>query len=172
MANKIDEMIDGLVKSKSDFDQKKDLFVQKISNTNTNSDEKQKYHDAFNTTRVNLRQGGQLDSDHILLPYIDDTYKQIKTVKTTINTTIDLVNIVEDMIKRNFAINNNIIKVNKKKYENANSKYKSKIDLNSATQVLKIDTYDRNIEENFFIMYYLISYGVISYFMYKLLKLQ
>ena len=35
-----------------------------------------------------------------------------------------------------------------------------------------MDTYDRNIEENFFIMYYLISYGVIGYFMYKLLKMQ
>ena len=41
---------------------------------------------------------------------------------------------------------------------------------NLASQLLKIDIYDRNIEDNIYIIYYLLSYGIMGYFIYKLLK--
>lgn len=41
---------------------------------------------------------------------------------------------------------------------------------NLASHLLKLDIYDRNIEDNIYIIYYLLSYGVMGYVIYKLLK--
>ena len=61
--------------------------------------------------------------------------------------------------------------LNKKdEFINATNKLNLKKSGNLASKLLKIDTYDRNIEDNIYIIYYLLSYGVMGYFIYKLLK--
>lgn len=52
----------------------------------------------------------------------------------------------------------------KKVYDN--NKDKS----DASSYKFKLDVYDRNIEDNIFIIYYLLSYGILGLFIYKLLK--
>ena len=40
----------------------------------------------------------------------------------------------------------------------------------SSSSVYKLDIYDKNIEDNLFIIYYFFSYGILGLFIYKLLK--
>ena len=58
----------------------------------------------------------------------------------------------------------------KDKFTNAKNKLNFKKSDNLASGILKMDIYDRNIEDNIYIMYYLLSYGVMGFFIYKLLK--
>lgn len=78
---------------------------------------------------------------------------------------------MESTYKVNMKTNNYVLNIWKNSYDESNSSSTLQKNLNSATHILKIDSYDKNIEENFFIMYYLLSYGVIGFFIYKLLKL-
>ena len=176
-ANSILNVVDELKKIKMDLVSKQNMFSEKISNENKLEppEDMESYASAYNATYKMLQQKDKNDvvqKEHKLLPYIDETYEQIQKTSETINNSIDMVNFIDDLIKQNYTISNSKLDFFKEKYDKANIKYKSKIDVNSATKILKMDTYDRNIEENFFIMYYLISYGVIGYFMYKLLKMQ
>jgi len=176
-ANQILNMIDVLAESRNKFVSKQQMFTEKIANEQNKQDVEYtvSYEKAYADKYGKLNQKDSDDNTkqiHQLVPYLDETYDYIKKVSESINSSIDLVNFIDDMIKQNFVISNSKIEFYKEEYDKANSKYKSKIDVNSATKILKMDTYDRNIEENFFIMYYLISYGVIGYFMYKLLKIQ
>ena len=176
-ANQILNMIDVLAESRNKFVSKQQMFTEKIANEQNKQDVEYtvSYEKAYTDKYGKLNQkdnDGNTKQIHQLVPYLDETYEEIKEVSKTINGGIDLVNYMEDMIKENYVVSNSKLDFYKDEYNKANSKYKSKIDVNSATKILKMDTYDRNIEENFFIMYYLISYGVIGYFMYKLLKMQ
>lgn len=178
-ANQILKIVDELAKSRGEFVSKQQLFTEKIANEdrlshNDKPKDMSSYDFAYRNeySKINTKtRDGEPAEVHQLIPYIDETYEEIKEVSKTINAGIDLVNYIEDMIKEHYVISNSRLEAYKDEYDKANSKYKGKIDVNSATQILKMDTYDRNIEENFFIMYYLISYGVIGYFMYKLLKM-
>lgn len=40
----------------------------------------------------------------------------------------------------------------------------------NSSSVYKLDIYDRNIEDNLFLIYYFLSYGILGLFIYKLLK--
>jgi hemerythrin-like domain-containing protein len=48
--------------------------------------------------------------------------------------------------------------------------YISKKDKTNSSSVYKLDIYDRNIEDNLFLIYYFLSYGILGLFIYKLLK--
>ena len=43
-------------------------------------------------------------------------------------------------------------------------------DKSNSSSVYKLDIYDRNIEDNLFLIYYFLSYGILGLFIYKLLK--
>lgn len=51
-----------------------------------------------------------------------------------------------------------------------NTIYDSDKNKSDASSKFKLDVYDRNIEDNIFIIYYLLSYGILGLFIYKLLK--
>jgi hypothetical protein len=48
--------------------------------------------------------------------------------------------------------------------------YIRKKDKTNSSSVYKLDIYDRNIEDNLFLIYYFLSYGILGLFIYKLLK--
>jgi hypothetical protein len=63
----------------------------------------------------------------------------------------------------NFSKEFNKFMTKKKVYDNNKDK-------SDASYKFKLDVYDRNIEDNIFIIYYLLSYGILGLFIYKLLK--
>jgi len=48
--------------------------------------------------------------------------------------------------------------------------YTSEKNKKSASNIFKLDIYDRNIEDNLYIVYYFLSYGILGLFIYKILK--
>lgn len=66
---------------------------------------------------------------------------------------------------KNLFFEENKLKLDKKLEEYIINKDKK----NSST-VFKLDIYDRNIEDNLFLIYYFLSYGILGLFIYKLLK--
>lgn len=71
----------------------------------------------------------------------------------------------DDVRQTNDTFGDTINDINDKKRNYDNHKDKS-----SASHKFKLDVYDRNIEDNIFIIYYLLSYGILGLFIYKLLK--
>ncbi len=64
---------------------------------------------------------------------------------------------------------NEIFAEKNNKYKEKYKKYLNLVNKSNASHILKLDIYDRNIEDNIYIMYYLLSYGVIGMFIFKLL---
>jgi hypothetical protein len=81
------------------------------------------------------------------------------------------IDFIEHMIIQDHSSNNVNINSMAKAYDEVDERYKLGKNTSLARDILKFDSYDRNVEENFFIMYYLLSYGILGYFMYKLIKL-
>jgi hypothetical protein len=108
---------------------------------------------------------------HTQLSRIDAIYKDVAAIRNRCNLINPTIKMMETDIKNSFKNTNLEINESKNNYESADEKYELGKNLNSATGILKMDSYDRNIEENFYIMYYLLSYGVLGFFIYKLLKL-
>jgi len=102
---------------------------------------------------------------------VEDIFDELKSMRFSGEFFIDQLRYIEHKIKESLKKTNNDIKVDKAVYELADDNYESNNNTNAATGILKIDSYDRNIEENFYIMYYLLSYGFLGFFIYKLLKL-
>jgi hypothetical protein len=102
---------------------------------------------------------------------VDNIHDEIKGGENFLKMLIDYTHILENKTSQDIASSAEFLKYPKREYKLANERYKFKKNLNSANKILKMDSYDKNIEENFFIMYYLLSYGVIGFFIYKLVKL-
>jgi len=102
---------------------------------------------------------------------VEDIFDELNSMRFSGEFFIDQLRYIEHKIKESLKKTNNDIKVDKAVYELADDNYESNNNTNAATGILKIDSYDRNIEENFYIMYYLLSYGFLGFFIYKLLKL-
>ena len=112
-----------------------------------------------------------VDVPHSQKKMIDDIYRQIAKMNDMANILTTLPKIMEGELQDSFKKTNLEINEGRELYENTDAKYKSGKNMSQATGILKIDSYDRNIEENFYIMYYLLSYGVLGFFIYKLLKM-
>lgn len=153
-------------------------------------DKRKKINNNFSgTDRNNILQKSYVDLSNnyppdqrtpILKDYIDDKlnpnnnrswYQEIKDFREFLSNLKNLPKMMESTYKVNMKTNNYVLNIWKNSYDESNSSSTLQKNLNSATHILKIDSYDKNIEENFFIMYYLLSYGVIGFFIYKLLKL-
>jgi len=102
---------------------------------------------------------------------VEDIIRKLKFMRVSGDFFINQLVFIEHKIKESLKNTNNDIKGDKDFYELADDNYELNNNINAATGILKIDSYDRNIEENFYIMYYLLSYGVLGFFIYKLLKL-
>ena len=116
------------------------------------------------------------DNKEVSVPHsqkkmVDDIYRQIAKMNDMANILTTLPKIMEGELQDSFKKTNLEINEGRELYENTDAKYKSGKNMSQATGILKIDSYDRNIEENFYIMYYLLSYGVLGFFIYKLLKM-
>ena len=88
------------------------MFSEKISNENKLielPEDMESYNLAYTATYNTLQQKDTNDvvqKEHKLLPYIDETYEQIQKINETINSSIDMVNFIDDLIKQNYAISN------------------------------------------------------------------
>lgn len=102
---------------------------------------------------------------------VKDIFLKLNFMRVSGEFFINQLLFIENKIKESLKNTNNDIKGDKDFYELADDNYELNNNINAATGILKIDSYDRNIEENFYIMYYLLSYGVLGFFIYKLLKL-
>ena len=102
---------------------------------------------------------------------VKDIFLKLNFMRVSGEFFINQLVFIENKIKESLKNTNNDIKGDKKSYDDADLFYELNNNINAATGILKIDSYDRNIEENFYIMYYLLSYGVLGFFIYKLLKL-
>jgi len=135
----------------------------------------QKYSDIKTAggTRDQTSPGGdiQVDVPHTQIRLIDDIYRDLTKIINRANVVEPTIKIMEDDIQESFKHTNLEINESKNLYEIADENYNQGKNVSTATNILKIDSYDRNIEENFYIMYYLLSYGVLGFFIYKLLKL-
>ena len=102
---------------------------------------------------------------------IEEIKKELEEFNSPVKYISNHLQFIEFKIKESLRKKNDKVAKDRKKYELANENYTENNNISSATSILKIDSYDRNIEENFYIMYYLLSYGVLGFFIYKLLKM-
>ncbi len=120
----------------------------------------------LNNTISHLREEGASDIDRVL-----NVHSELENMKTFADENNKYIEYIENEIIKDQFDNNIEIQDMFQGYNEVDERYKLGKNMSSARDILKIDSYDRNIEENFFIMYYLLSYGVVGYFMYKLIKL-
>ena len=131
------------------------------------------YTDIEHTGERETTVGGDqhVDVPHSKKEMIDDIYRQIAKMNDMANVMATVPKIMKSELQNSFKRTNLEIKEGRELYESTDANYKLGRNMSEATGILKIDSYDRNIEENFYIMYYLLSYGVLGFFIYKLLKL-
>ena len=115
--------------------------------------------------------GTELRSENKFVDKVDEIITKITESEVSMNLMLDFPDILHenkmnDLYSLSFDINEP-----QSKYLAEKDKFLLQKNTQSATNILKIDSYDKNIEENVFIMYYLLSYGVLGFFIYKLLKL-
>ena len=77
--------------------------------------------------------------------------------------------LIQDDFKDLNLHKNEIFSTENNKYKKKYKKYLNSVNKSNASHILKLDIYDKNIEDNIYIMYYLLSYGVIGMFIFKLL---
>lgn len=88
----------------------------------------------------------------------------------------DLLSISQSVLAENLnsqkKINdkNLFFEENKLKLDKKLEEYNINKDKKNSSTVFKLDIYDRNIEDNLFLIYYFLSYGILGLFIYKLLK--
>jgi hypothetical protein len=99
-----------------------------------------------------------------------DVAKQVDNIINNIRRQYEKARITALEYKNYIVKKNDAFLDRKDEFINATNKLNLKKSDNLASQLLKIDIYDRNIEDNIYIIYYLLSYGVMGFFIYKLLK--
>jgi len=87
---------------------------------------------------------------------IQELHQQILTANLVKQRDVQLTNGV-------FEKNTLELKVKVDEYDNQKSD-------ENASSVFKLDIYDRNIEDNLYILYYFFSYGILGLFIYKIIK--
>ena len=170
------------------IEQWKIFFEKKIENqVGTSFDDKNDWDIAYNGkyndeggssvanagTRTTTSSDGdkQVSVPHSQKRTVDNIYRELAKMNDMANILTTLPKIMEGELQDSFKKTNLEIKEGRELYENTDAKYKLGKNMSEATGILKINSYDRNIEENFYIMYYLLSYGVLGFFIYKLLKM-
>jgi len=146
-----------------------------IDNENADKD-KEDLRDAYTLPIKDLRaqqdeDGKELRSENKFLGKVNEIIRKINSDEESIKLSIAMPDVIyENKMNELFSLSFNINEP-QAKYLAEKDKFLLQKNTQSATNILKIDSYDKNIEENVFIMYYLLSYGVLGFFIYKLLKL-
>ena len=82
-----------------------------------------------------------------------------------------MITLFENLIEQvKIKQKNTIFEENKLKLDRKLKEYINKKDKKNSSSIYKLDIYDRNIEDNLFLIYYFLSYGILGLFIYKLLK--
>jgi hypothetical protein len=125
--------------------------------------------DQYNTLYTNNKDNANYESP-ISSDYGKDIYKSIKIIKNNANVIYyqAIINLESKSNKSNDE--NTIFSTEFNKFMKKKKDYDNNKDKSEASQKFKLDVYDRNIEDNIFIIYYLLSYGILGLFIYKLLK--
>lgn len=175
----IEEIRNALTNYEKYLENVQKVFINGMKNDDDRP-ENTKYTEAYEQEYRHLT--GDKDSDvvidkgkpvnqHVLKKYIDSVYKEIDKIREKTNGIDPTFEYIDKQIKLVFKNNIDSLKKFKSDYDTADRNFSMTHNLNSASQILKIDSYDRNIEENVFILYYLLSYGILGFFIYKLIKL-
>ena len=177
------------IKEFTNLEQRADLFIKKLSEYQSFFEKKIKkqeeegtepedknnwwiaYNNRYGTLRPPPPPAGSPPNNHNYIGTVDNIYRDLASIKDRVNLMMPQIRYMEDQLKTSLKTTNLEIKENKELYESVDEKYRMNRNQNSAMSLLKIDSYDKNIEENFYIMYYLLSYGILGFFIYKLLKI-
>jgi len=177
----LNKWIDGDI---TQLEEWKDFFEKKIAEQQgvSTPENKNNWSTAYEGPYSNIKTAGgtrtatsggdkQVDVPHNQKRLIDKIYRDLTKIQNRATIIEPTIKMMENDIQKSFKHTNLEINESKGLYEIADENYKNGKNVSTATNILKIDSYDRNIEENFYIMYYLLSYGVLGFFIYKLLKL-
>uniref|UniRef100_A0A6C0FA75 Uncharacterized protein n=1 Tax=viral metagenome TaxID=1070528 RepID=A0A6C0FA75_9ZZZZ len=94
----------------------------------------------------------------------------LSNIKSEIND-LYLSLLFENLIEQDrITQKNTIFEENKLKLDKKLQEYIINKDKKNSSTIFKLDIYDRNIEDNLFLIYYFLSYGILGLFIYKLLK--
>ncbi len=94
----------------------------------------------------------------------------LSNIKSEIND-LYLSLLFENLIEQDkITQKNTIFEENKLKLDEKLKEYIKNKDKKNSSTIFKLDIYDRNIEDNLFLIYYFLSYGILGLFIYKLLK--
>ena len=100
-------------------------------------------------------------------PNLQETISKIRSEMTVLyqKTMADNLSEQKKINRKNASFADKKLDLDKKIGEYIINKGKS-----NSSSVYKLDIYDRNIEDNLFLIYYFLSYGILGLFIYKLLK--
>ena len=119
------------------------------------------------------------------IDYLETYYKDNKTIDNPLTSELlgelsDLRTDINDLYEETLFENliekdeikqkNTIFEENKLKLDKKLKEYIINKDKKNSSTIFKLDIYDRNIEDNLFLIYYFLSYGILGLFIYKLLK--
>ena len=179
----IEEIRNGLTDYEKYLENVKNLFINGMKNDEDRFENHRKYKVAYEQKYKYLKgemdedgklkrdKNGNVENQHVLKKYIDNVYIEIDKIREKTNGINPTFDYLDKQLKLMFKYNIDNLKEYKTDYDKADRNFSMTNNLNSASQILKIDSYDRNIEENVFILYYLLSYGILGFFVYKLIKL-
>lgn len=104
-----------------------------------------------------------LSEDSYIQKELSDIRKELNNIY--LETIADNKTDQKEIDKKNSSFEENKLELDKKLGEYIINKGKK-----NSSSVYKLDIYDRNIEDNLFLIYYFLSYGILGLFIYKLLK--
>ena len=104
-----------------------------------------------------------LSEDSYIQKELSDIRKELNNIY--LETIADNLSEQKEIDKKNSSFEENKLELDKKLGEYIINKGKK-----NSSSVYKLDIYDRNIEDNLFLIYYFLSYGILGLFIYKLLK--
>lgn len=104
-----------------------------------------------------------LSEDSYIQKALSDIRKELNNIYK--ETMADNLSEQKEIDKKNSSFEENKLELDKKLGEYIINKGKK-----NSSSVYKLDIYDRNIEDNLFLIYYFLSYGILGLFIYKLLK--
>ena len=181
MFKSISEYEDRIKLYKKSIQDHRAFFEEKGNNQDRHVLDDKNYKNAYQTWQLwqlrDLSDGATEETQsenpikHEALDMIERIYGELSEMLADVGNYVPSMKNMETELKKDLSGINLEIKDSKKMYDTAFNKYKLSRNTSSAARILKIDSYDRNIEENFYIMYYLLSYGFLGFFIYKLIKL-
>lgn len=110
-----------------------------------------------------LKDLSEMDLDDIAInKFLTDEIKNANYILSKSNQ--ERIDTYSDIKKMSDAMENQKTILDEEQYE-----YDNTPSTNGKEHKMKLDIYDRNIEDNLYIIYYFLSYGILGLFLYKLI---